>query len=113
MAAANPGDIPVPGDETPITDNTTPDVIIDVPPLTETEQQKIIEESGASLLSSSSDLPDIGTQLTNILFSFPNCQQGWKVFCLISWTGGVLTQFSYELEDLTPMNPLLTQSNTQ
>jgi len=58
-------------------------------------------------------MPDIDTQLSNLLFSFPNCSQGWKTFCMIQWTSGALTQYSYTFEDLSPINPLISQGNTR
>jgi len=58
-------------------------------------------------------LPDIDTQMSNVIFSLPNCAQGWKAFYLLSWTSGSITQFSTTMEDLTPMNPLRSQINTK
>lgn len=55
-------------------------------------------------------LPDIGTQLKHLLFTFQNTGQGWKCFCHISWTGGSLVQYSMEFTDNTPTNPPLSQS---
>jgi len=51
-------------------------------------------------------LSDIDTQMENLLFSTPTCSQGWRVFGLFSWTDGAITQFSMELNNITPMNPL-------
>jgi len=60
------------------------------------------------------NIPDLNTQLTNAYFTFPNMEQGWKVSLLISWTGGgSLTQFSTNLLDFTPMNPLLSQTTVK
>jgi hypothetical protein len=59
------------------------------------------------------DLPDVNTQMENLLYTVPNCEQGWKVFGIFTWTGGSFTQFSMMLDNLTPMNPPNTQSNTQ
>lgn len=58
-------------------------------------------------------LPDVNTQLSNVLFPTPNIRQGWKTFGIISWTGGVITQYSVELENLTPQNPQISQSLIQ
>lgn len=55
------------------------------------------------------DLPDVDTQLNNLLFTVPNTGQGWKVFGLITWKGASITQFSMELSGLTPLNPPLSQ----
>lgn len=56
------------------------------------------------------DLPDVNTLLQNLLFPLNNCLQGWKVFAILSWTGGTVTQYSMELQNVTPMNPLLSQT---
>jgi hypothetical protein len=61
----------------------------------------------------SNNLPDINTQLVNLLFTTPAAEQGWKTFCSIKWTGGSLTQFSFEMADQTPLNPLQSQGLTQ
>lgn len=54
---------------------------------------------------------DVGTQTNNILFSFPNAQQGWKAFIVLSWTGGAsLSSTSITTIDSTPMQPLKTQA---
>ncbi|HXB11899.1 MAG TPA: hypothetical protein VNZ45_07940, partial [Bacteroidia bacterium] len=54
-------------------------------------------------------LPDVNTQLANVTFPSPNIQQGWKVFADVSWTGGTITQFSMELSNQTPQNPVTSQ----
>lgn len=60
------------------------------------------------------DLPDVDTQLFNLLFTFPNCGQGWKTFLVISWTSNTaLTQYSMQFSEFKPMNPLLSQGNTK
>ncbi len=76
----------------------------------DTKQTKPIYEP-AVVLTKSTDLSDIGTTLSNMLFSFPNCKQGWKTFCELSWTSGSLVQISYTFTDLTPMNPLNSQAS--
>lgn len=55
-------------------------------------------------------LPDVNTQMMNLLWTTPNCKQGWKVFLVFTWSGAKLTQFSTEMSDLTPMNPLNSQT---
>lgn len=55
-------------------------------------------------------LPDVNTQLSNVMFNTPSVKQGWKVFVQLSWTGGVITQYSMELDNLTPQNPLNSQT---
>lgn len=57
-------------------------------------------------------LQDVDSLLSNELFTLPDCGQGWKVFGIFSWTNCSLTQFSYELDDITPMNPLSSQATT-
>mgnify|MGYP003650203928 CR=1 FL=1 len=58
------------------------------------------------------NIPDLNTQLTNVYYTFPNLEQGWKVALIVSWTGGgSLTQFSANLVDITPMNPLRSQTS--
>ena len=57
-------------------------------------------------------LNDVNTQLTNLLFTTPDCEQAWKYFGTFSWTDGSFTQFSMELEELTPNNPDTSQELT-
>ena len=61
---------------------------------------------------SPTNLPDVNTQLNNLLFSLPNNEQCWKLYFYISWTTGSVTQFSTRMLDLTPMNPLTSQKST-
>jgi len=63
--------------------------------------------------TSANKLPDVDTMLYNLLFDTSDCEQGWKVFGKFSWTGGSFTQFSMEMTDLTPLNPLNSQISTQ
>jgi hypothetical protein len=56
-------------------------------------------------------LPDVNTQLSNAYFNLSGAEQGWKMFGVYSWNDGVITQFSYELQDVTPQNPLSSQEN--
>jgi hypothetical protein len=58
-------------------------------------------------------LLDIDTKLYNAMWSLPNCEQGWKCFPIIKWNNGSLTQFSIELTNLLPMNPLKSQVPNQ
>jgi hypothetical protein len=71
--------------------------------------KKITYQSPAITIDDEYTLPDVNTQLTNVLFPLPNVNQGWKTFGVISWTDGVITQYSMELENLTPQNPLSSQ----
>jgi len=54
-------------------------------------------------------LDDINTQLMNILWTTPDIHQGWKYFIVFTWTNGSLTQFSLELQTLTPINSASSQ----
>lgn len=67
-------------------------------------------EAAIKQSTDATDLPDVNTQLNNLLFSTPDCAQGWKTFGIISWAHGSITQFSMELSDLTPMQSLRTQN---
>lgn len=58
-------------------------------------------------------LPDVGTQLMNLLWPTPDIEQGWKYFATFSWTNGSLVQFSMELDTITPMNSAYSQGLTQ
>lgn len=56
-------------------------------------------------------LIDTDTMLYNGLFSTMDCEQGWDVYLILSWTGGSLIQYSMFMQDLTPVNPMKAQSN--
>jgi hypothetical protein len=58
-------------------------------------------------------LPDVGSQLMNLLWSTPDSEQGWKYFANFTWSNGSFTQFSFELQELTPQNPEYTQGLVQ
>lgn len=76
--------------------------------------EKSVTYKEATIISSlPTDLPDVNTQLQNLLFPTPNCGQGWKVFGIISWNAGTITQYSMDLNNATPMNPLLSQGSTK
>jgi hypothetical protein len=51
-------------------------------------------------------LADVDTQLENLYFNLSEVAHGWKVFAVINWTGGSITQFSAEFADVTPINSL-------
>lgn len=56
-------------------------------------------------------LTDLGTNIKNTLFSFPDCLQGCQSYCIVEWTSYVeLMQFSIICADIQPMNPLGSQS---
>ena len=55
---------------------------------------------------------DANSQLQNLFFSTPNCGEGWKVWNVLSWTGGGhITNVLTTTVDETPMNPLSSQAN--
>lgn len=54
-------------------------------------------------------LADVDTQLSNLYFQLSNVNHGWKVFAVLSWTSGSITQFCAEFADITPGNPLHSQ----
>lgn len=74
-----------------------------------TQTKNIVYESPTVEDDSIYALDDVNTQLKNLLFVTPSCQQGWKVFGVFTWNNGSLTQFSMELTDITPINPLNSQ----
>jgi len=54
---------------------------------------------------------DVDTQINNLFFNFIGAAQGWKVFFVISWTGGGrITNVQTTVTDVTPRQPLLTQA---
>ena len=56
-----------------------------------------------------SGLDDVNGMLYNALFPTPNCEQGWSVYVIFTWSGGQLSQYSFRMTDITPMNPLNSQ----
>lgn len=74
----------------------------------QTKNLKYIAPSGVTVHEIGS-LSDTDSMLQNLLFSTPNCEQGWKMFCLIEWNSGSINQFSVEFNNVTPMNPTLSQ----
>jgi hypothetical protein len=66
----------------------------------------IFYEEPAVISSNNTDLPDVNTQLCNICFATPNCEQGWKLFGIFTWTGGSITQFMMQMEDIEPENSM-------
>lgn len=78
------------------------------------ETKEITYTKPAIPYTSSPTFPDVDTQLNNLLWSVPNSAQGFKVFCLLQWTGGgSITNWSIKCQDLTPLNPPTTQANTR
>lgn len=73
------------------------------------QTKKIKYKTPTTIATGSNLLPDVNTQLMNLLFSTPNCGMGWKINGVFSWTNGSITQFSMNLLDENPMNPLLSQ----
>jgi len=62
-----------------------------------------------NISNNATDLPDVNTQLNNILWSTANCEQGWKLFGILSWDVGSITQFMMEYQDVQPDNSLSTR----
>lgn len=55
---------------------------------------------------------DANSQLQNLFFSTPNCGEGWKVWNVLTWTGGGhITNTLTTTIDNTPANPLSSQAN--
>ncbi len=79
---------------------------------TGTEVKQITYSAAPVVSNDPLKLPDVNTQLQNILFSTPNCSQGWKMFAVFSWTGGAITSYSVGCNTLTPMNPTNSQGST-
>ena len=53
---------------------------------------------------------DVDSQVNNVTFNFTGANQGWKVFFVINWTGGgSVTNIQSTTQELTPVQPLLTQ----
>lgn len=66
-------------------------------------------EASPTLSLNPLSLSDVNTQLMNLMWTVPDAEQGWKYFLNFSWTNGSFTQFSTEMQELTPMNPEYTQ----
>ena len=50
-------------------------------------------------------------QIQNLLYNFQGGQQGWKVSYALKWTNGInLSNIQLKTQDLTPMNPMLSQA---
>ena len=50
-------------------------------------------------------------QIQNLLYNFQGGQQGWKVSYALKWTSGInLSNIQLKTQDLTPMNPMLSQA---
>jgi len=54
-------------------------------------------------------LPDVGTQMMNLLWPTSEAESGWKYFAQFNWSEGSFTQFSFEMQEMAPMNPEYTQ----
>ena len=73
----------------------------------------ITYEAPATPTTNITKLLDTDTQLVNLLYTTTDCNQGWKIFGVFSWTGGSFTQFSMEMMELTPNNPENSQELTK
>ena len=50
-------------------------------------------------------------QIQNLLYNFQCGQQGWKISYALQWTNGVtLSNIQIDTQDITPMNPMLSQA---
>lgn len=50
-------------------------------------------------------------RIQNLLYNFQNGQQGWKISYALQWTNGVtLSNIQIDTQDITPMNPMLSQA---
>lgn len=58
-------------------------------------------------------LDDVNTQLMNLFFDLNGTEQGWKLFSVLDWSNGSITQFSIESTNLTPRNPLNSQVSSK
>lgn len=75
---------------------------------------KIITYSAPDIEYIANDsLPDVNTLLVNLYFPTPDCEQGWKAFCILKWTDGVVTQYSFEMNTQTPVNPISAQESSK
>ena len=74
--------------------------------LSTTDSKTIRFESPTTPTTNKLALADVDTQLENLYWNLANTVHGWKVFAVLSWTGGSVTQFSAEFADVTPMSSL-------
>ena len=53
-----------------------------------------------------------GTKMVqNLLYNFQSGQQGWKISYILQWTNGInLSNIQLQTQDITPMNPMLSQA---
>lgn len=60
-------------------------------------------------------LSDVDSQVNNVMFNWTGANQGWKMFHMISWTGGgSVTNVKTITNDLTPLgDPAMTQAAQQ
>jgi len=50
-------------------------------------------------------------QIQNLLYNFQGGQQGWKVSYALKWTNGInLSNIQLQTQNITPMNPMLSQA---
>ena len=50
-------------------------------------------------------------QIQNLLYNFQSGQQGWKISYVLTWTNGItLSNLQLETQNITPMNPMLSQA---
>lgn len=102
-----------------IIDNITEDCIVTLTPFINNRVSNAVPAFVKSITYTPPEteyiglIPGTNKQLTNLYFPLPDCEQGWKVFYLLTWTGGgSIVQFNSSMKDLTPMNPPTTQATT-
>jgi len=62
----------------------------------------------------SADFPVVWSgpkMIQNLLYNFQSGQQGWKISYTLKWTNGInLSNIQLQTQDITPMNPMLSQA---
>ena len=77
-----------------VLNNISDDVTVSAIPMTDnrlteanTQTKQITYDKPVYPYSGLANMPDLNTQVGNVLFSFLNSQQGWKSFAIIQWLG--------------------------
>ena len=104
-----------------VLNNVTSDCTISAIPFTDNRlSEKSVQTKNVTYVppvypySGPVNMPDLNTQLTNVLFTFPNGQQGWKSFAVIQWTGDAsLVYVTMTIKEGQTMNPLMSQATVK
>jgi len=68
----------------------------------------------AAPITFSTDFPVVWSgpkMIQNLLYNFQSGQQGWKISYTLQWTNGInLSNIQLQTQDITPMNPMLSQA---